>query len=173
MQEKSCVLGHLEWLIGAVVLPPIGNLGKWLVDRWTAKRAPATGVINLAPSFSGMPPARISSLPTANDLQDSYDLLPICYRADFLRNHVGLNVRWPGFLIGAYVRPEAPEYAYVHFRFDGERTNGASFRCQVKVTDYPVIMPAKQKEAKAWVQGKIAGIEDSSITLTNVTVEFC
>lgn len=172
MRAKSWGLGLLEWLIGAAVLPPSSFLGKWLFNRRTAKRSPATGGSNLTPSFSSMPPAKKSSLPTADDLQDTYDLLPIGYRADLLRNHVGLNVRWLGFLVGAYVRPEAPEYAYMYFRFDGERTNSALFRCQVKVADYPVVEDAKQTEAKAWVKGEIAGIEDSSITLTNPNVKF-
>lgn len=172
MQEKRWVWGHLGWLIGAAVLPPIGYLGKSFFSWWSAKRAPATGANNLTPSFSGTPPAGGSSLPTADDLQDTYDLLPICYRADLLRNHVGLNVRWLGVLVGTYVRPDAPEYAYVYFRFDGERTNGALFRCQVKLADYPVVKAAKQREARAWVHGKIAGIDESSITLSNSTVDF-
>jgi hypothetical protein len=172
MQQQSWVLGHLEWLIGAVVLLPVGYLGKWLFNRWTPKRALAPGPMNLTPSFSGMSPGETSSLPSADDLQDAYGLLPICYRADLLRNYVGLNVRWPGILVGAHARPEAPGYAYVHFRFDGERTNGAFFRCQVKVADYPAINAAKEGEAKAWVQGKIAGIEDACITLSKSIVEF-
>jgi len=89
-----------------------------------------------------------------------------------LRNYVGLDVCWPGFLVGAYARPEAPEYAYLHFRFDGEKANGTLFRCQVRVADYPILEAAKEKEAKAWVRGEIAGIVESCITLTNPTVEF-
>jgi len=89
-----------------------------------------------------------------------------------LRNYAGLKVCWPGVFVDAQVRPDAPEYAYVHFRFDGERANGALFRCQVKVADYPIIKAAKEGEARAWVQGEIAGIEDSYTTLSNPTVEF-
>lgn len=172
MQGQSWILGHFEWLIGAVLLPPVVYLGKWLFNRTYVPQSAAPGPMNLTPSFSGLPPTRRSSLPTGDDLQDAYNSLPTCYRADLLRNYVGLNVRWPGILVGAHARPEAPEYAYLHFRFDGERTNGAVFRCEVKVADYPVIKTAEAKEAKAWVQGKIAGIEDSRITLTNATVEF-
>jgi hypothetical protein len=172
MQEQSWVLGHLEWLIGAAVLPPVGYLGKRLLHRWTAKRALAPGPIVLTRAFSVMPPGRKPSLPTADDLQDAYNLLSICYRADLLRNYVGLDVCWPGVLVETHASPEASEYAYLHFRFDGESTNGSVFRCQVKAADYPGIDAATEREAKAWVQGKIAGIDDSCITLTKSIVEF-
>jgi hypothetical protein len=163
MQGQSWILGHLEWLVGAVILLPIGYLGRWLFRRWTAKCA-------LSPS--DMQTARKTSLPTAEEIEQARNLLPLFQRADMLRNYAGLKVCWPGIFVGAQVRPDAPEYAFVHFRFDGESENGALFRCHVKVADYPIIKIAKQGESRAWVQGEIAGIEDSYTTLSNPTVEF-
>ena len=98
--------------------------------------------------------------------------MPIGYRADMIRNYVGLKVCWPGVFVGAQVIQDAPEYARVDFRFDSEGTNGALFRCQVKVAEYPEIKAAEVGEAKAWVQGEIASIEDSCTTLSSSTVEF-
>ncbi len=115
---------------------------------------------------------RKASLPSANEIKKARDFLPIAQRADLLRNYVGLKVCWPGILVGAQTRADASEFVSLHFRFDSEETNGALFRCQVKVAEYPVIEVAKEKEARAWVHGEIAGIEDSYVTLTNATVEF-
>jgi hypothetical protein len=172
MQEQSWIVGHLGWLIGAAVLPSVGYFGKQFVTRWNSKRAPRLGTIDHTPACSVLPPGRKSSLPTAGDLQDAYNLLSTCYRADLLRNYVGLDVRWPGILVETHASPEASGYADLRFRFDGENTNASVFRCQVKAANYPGIDAAAGTEAKAWVQGKIAGIDDSCITLTDSTVEF-